>query len=128
MHGMAAPMTAPATEPWIPEDTFRHRLGLIRVALGGLNIKEAATLCGINPESWRRWEDGKSPRNLETICEQIHLATGLDYHWLIGGGPLRTGSFSSLLRGLDSPPGQGSFLDDDGELLDPWCRAELAAV
>src|SRR5688572_8184333 len=98
---MAAPMAAQAPEPWIPEDSFRNRLGTLRVALGGLNIKEAATLCGISPENWRRWEDGKSPRNLEAICEQIHLATGIDYRWLIGGGPLRSGSFASLLSALD---------------------------
>lgn len=125
---MAAPMAATAVEPWIPEDTFRNRLGLVRVALGGLNIKEAATLCGINPESWRRWEDGKSPRNLEAICEQIHLATGLDYHWLIGGGPLKTGSFSPLLSALDICTGQGSLLDPDLEPLDFFSRPVLASV
>lgn len=125
---MAAPMAATASEPWIPEDTFRNRLGLVRVALGGLNIKEAATLCGINPESWRRWEDGKSPRNLESVCEQIHLATGLDYHWLIGGGPLRTGSFSPTLRGLDILTGQGTLLDTDLSPLEFFSRPELASV
>lgn len=112
---MAAPMTTdqdPVPESWIPEDTFRHRLGLIRVALGGLNIKEAAELCDLNPENWRRWEDGAgSPRDLEGVCQKIHDHTGLDYRWLIGGGPLRTGSFATWLEALPEPTGQLS-LDD----------------
>lgn len=126
MHGMAA--QAAAELDWIPEDSFRNRLGLVRVALGGLNIKQAAELCGINPETWRRWEDGKSPRDLETVCAQIHRATAIDYRWLIGGGPLRTGSFSSVLQALDGVPGQTTFLDDDGEPLDFYRRADLALV
>lgn len=126
MHGMAA--QAAAELDWIPEDSFRVRLGVVRVALGGLNIKEAATLCGINPETWRRWEDGNSPRDLEGVCAQIHRATGIDYRWLIGGGPLRTGSFSSLLTMLDVPTGQGTLLDPELEPYDFYARAELAAV
>jgi transcriptional regulator with XRE-family HTH domain len=115
MHGMAAQVAAEID--WIPEDSFR-----------GLNIKEAADLCGISPETWRRWEDGSSPRDLESVCAQIHRATGLDYRWLIGGGPLRTGSFSSVLFGLDAVPGQTTFLDDDLNPLPIYERAELALV
>jgi hypothetical protein len=129
MPVMAAQMTPDTTpEPWIPDDTFRHRLGTIRVALGGLNIKEAAQLCGISPENWRRWEDGKSPRNLESVCDQISRATGLDYQWLIAGGPLRTGSFASRLTCLDDVIGQGTLLDTDLEPLDFYSRPILASV
>lgn len=126
MQGMAA--QAAAELDWIPEDSFRVRLGIVRVALGGLNIKEAAETCGINPETWRRWEDGKSPRDLESVCSQIHRSTGIEYRWLIGGGPLKTGSFSSLLLALDVPTGQGSLLDADLEPHDFYSRADLALV
>lgn len=129
---MAANMTPDTTtDPWVPEDTFAVRLGIVRVALGGLNIKEAATLCGISPESWRRWEDGKSPRNLDDTCWQIHQHTGIDYGWLMMGGPLtsiRTGSFSSHLAALADPTGQGSLLADDLSPLDFYSRADLALV
>lgn len=46
---------------------------------------------------------------------------------LIAGG-LRTGSFSSVLQALDGVPGQTTFLDDDGEPLDFYRRADLALV
>lgn len=127
MTAEATATIAPVVEPWIPEDNFRNRLGLVRVALGGLNIKEAAELCGLSAENWRRWEDGGSPRDLEGVCWQIHERTGLDYRWLIAGGTLsatRTGSFSSLLL-LPEVEGQ-TTLDD---LLDAMGkRPELSSV
>jgi hypothetical protein len=133
---MAAHMTQQTTaaaaevaEPWIPEDTFRNRLGLVRVALGGLNIKEAAELCGLNPENWRRWEDGAgSPRDLEGVCRKIADATGLDYRWLIAGGGLRTGSLASGLEALPEPTGQGSLFAEDDEPEDFWSRPFLTSV
>lgn len=41
---------------------------------------------------------------------------------------LKTGSFSSLLFGLDAVAGQGTFLDDAGQVVDFWMRPELALV
>lgn len=132
---MAAHMTAQTTdtgdqpgESWIPEDTFRNRLGLVRVALGGLNMKQAAEMCGLNPENWRRWEDGAgSPRDLEGVCRSIADATGIDYRWLIGGGPLRTGSFSPELVPLADPIQQLTLLEEM-EPVDFYRRAELCSV
>ena len=126
---MAAHMTGVAAEPWIPEDTFRNRLGIVRVALGGLNIKEAAELCSLNAENWRRWEDGLgSPRNLEAVCRQISDATGIDFRWLIAGGPLTIGSFSSELMSLPVVTGQGALLNPDLSVVDFYSRPFLSLV
>lgn len=122
---------APAGDPWVPEDNFRNRLGLVRVALGGLNIKQAAELCGLSPENWRRWEDGGSPRDLEAICWQIHEATGLDYRWLIGGGPLRatrTGSFTPDLVALPDPTDLPTLFDENLDPYDFHPTAQLTSV
>lgn len=120
-------MTAPVPEPWVPDDSFQNRLGLIRVALGGLNIKEAATLCAISPESWRRWEDGTPPRNLPEVCRKIHRATGLDYRWLMVGGPLEVQNLKFLFA-LDEPCGQGQLLDGELMPLDFYSRPALVGV
>lgn len=131
MGSMTLNVAADHSEPWVPADTFAARLAVVRVAMGGLNIKEAATLCQINPESWRRWEDGAFPRNLEDVCWQIHDATRIDFHWLIGGGPLgglRTGSFSSDLVALPEPTGQGQLLDDELWPYEFYAKPALASV
>lgn len=50
------------------------------------NVKEAATACGLPPESWRTWErDGVAPRRIVEIAEQIAKKTGCDYLWLLTG-------------------------------------------
>lgn len=127
MRAMAAIDVLPTPEPWIPEDSFRARLGVLRVVLGGLNIKQAAMLCGISPENWRRWEAGSGPRNLEEVARTISKATGVDYRWLIGGGPLRDQN-RKFLTSLPAIIGQGSLLDDDLVPVEFYSRPFLAAV
>lgn len=91
---------------WIPEDTFGARLALVRQQLGGWNVKRAAAHCGIEPENWRRWEAGRLPRDVSTVARQIARATGVDYRWLMLGGPLRCSSFHLV-------PGQGILFSPD---------------
>jgi len=78
----------------IPVDTFGVRLAIVRVAaLNGANVAEAARICDLNDESWRRWESGSHPRNYEQVCREIADAAGVDLAWLMMGGGLRTGSY-----------------------------------
>jgi len=72
----------------VPFDTFAARLAVVKAALGGLNTKQAAELCGIQQATWRRWEQGTMPHDLHAACAQIHRATGLDFAWLYNGGTL----------------------------------------
>ena len=70
---------------WIADDdTFGARLALVRQRMGW-NIAEAARTCGVNGESWRLWEQGRSPSRLTTIAMGIASATGCDYLWLVHG-------------------------------------------
>lgn len=77
--------------------------------MGGLNIKRAATLCGINPESWRRYEAGGNVHDLPDVCRRISKATGYDYRWLIAGGELTSvrkvygGAPLALVSSRDQP-------------------------
>lgn len=72
---------------WTADDsTFGARLALIRQHKKWGNVKEAATACGIPPETWRTWErDNVPPRNYTDVCQRIAEATGADYYWLLGG-------------------------------------------
>ena len=83
-------------ERWIPEDTFATRLALVRVWLGGWNVAKVARHCSISPSSWASWERGASPHNIHDVCRKIVAATGCDYQWLLGGGPLRSTCSSPL--------------------------------
>lgn len=84
---------------WVPKDSFGVRLAMIRVELGGLNVKKAAEMCGLNDQSWRNWEAGSgSPRDYETVTAQIAAATGCDLHWLRAGGDLRSRCASGMGR------------------------------
>jgi transcriptional regulator with XRE-family HTH domain len=70
---------------WVPVDSFGSRLALVRQHMGW-NLKEAAEMCGIAPESWRRWErDGRSPTRYLEVVRTIAEATGADYDWLLDG-------------------------------------------
>jgi hypothetical protein len=89
-------MTTSELEPstWVPELTFGARLALIRHH-NGWNIKEAATACGLPPQSWRGWEiQGHEPHRRTTIAMTIATRTGCDYLWLVHG-PSRGGAVPS---------------------------------
>lgn len=76
---------------WIPADTFGNRLAILRSQLGW-NVLHAATVCGVNAESWRQWErTGRKPRDVLEISQRIASATGVSYEWLVLGGPLSAG-------------------------------------
>lgn len=81
-------MTPPPEPPgWTADDsTFGARLALIRQRMAWGNVREAATECGLPPESWRTWErDGVVPRRLVEIASTISERTGCDYGWLLAG-------------------------------------------
>jgi transcriptional regulator with XRE-family HTH domain len=66
-------------------DNFGSRLALVRQHMGW-NLKEAADMCAIPPESWRRWErDHRLPRGYVDVCRAIASATGASYDWLLDG-------------------------------------------
>ncbi len=118
-------LSEPRSDDWVPQDTFASRLALVRQALGGWNIRRAATYCDISAESWRQWEKGVGhPRDYEDICAKISAATGCDLRWLKAGSPGST---------CMSDKSWSEAQPDDLHLFDPddpnWNhRAELAAV
>jgi DNA-binding XRE family transcriptional regulator len=118
--GMALAHVEPLDANWVPRDSFGVRLAMIRIELGGLNVKKAAEMCGINDQSWRNWEAGGStPRDYETITAKIAAATGCDLHWLRAGGDLRSrcssanGQVGRHLSVVPDPPAD----PDQGELF-----------
>ena len=72
----------------VPFDTFAARLAIVRVALGGVNVKAAAEMCGIEPVTWRRWEQGRKPRDYESNARRIARRARVSEDWLFRGGPL----------------------------------------
>ena len=77
--------------PWTSNDsTFGARLALVRQYRGWGNVKEAAVICGIAPQSWRTWErDNVMPQGSRyfDICAKIAKASGCDYGWLVDRRP-----------------------------------------
>lgn len=74
-------------------ETFGARLALIRWYMQW-NQKEAALACGLPQNSWREWEQGRSPRNLVQVAGKVHAATGIDEYWIIAGRELPNGTGS----------------------------------
>jgi transcriptional regulator with XRE-family HTH domain len=73
---------------WIPDPAqdFGQRLALVRQHQAW-NIREAARACGIDPESWRNWEQtGRRPRAYDQACLKIADASGCNVAWLMTGG------------------------------------------
>lgn len=90
-----APMTTTphqhqTAKGWMPDDsTFGARLALIRQRMRWGNVREAATECGIPPESWRTWErDNVAPRRIVEMSTLIAQRTGCDLGWLIAGSAM----------------------------------------
>ncbi len=88
---MTSPQTTARSTGWTPDDsTFGARLALVRQRMGWGNVKEAATECGLPPESWRTWErDNVVPRRVVEIAALIAEKTGCDYGWLLAGPSLK---------------------------------------
>lgn len=83
----------------IPIDSFGARLALIRQYRGGLNVARAASMCGLDDQSWRNWEAGRSlPQDYPGVCLLISERLGIDYTWLMVGGPIRTQGTSEETR------------------------------
>ncbi len=89
-------------EEWIPTDTFGARLALVRNKLG-MNQAEAAFLCGIPKQSWRRWELGQRPHDERAVARKIADGTGVDYRWLREGGPMSIGCYTHLASNAPTP-------------------------
>ncbi len=90
--GMTTPTTditpdsAASEERWIPDDSsFGARLVLIRQRMRWSNVAEAARACGLDRESWRLWEQGRTPSRLVTVAIAIATASKCDLDWLIRG-------------------------------------------
>lgn len=110
---MSSVVPEQATEPWTANDaTFGARLALIRQRMAWGNVKEAALICGIPPQSWRTWErDGVMPQGGRyfAICAQIARASGCDYGWLVDRRPSRSSepTVAQLAQKFHSITGQG---------------------
>src|SRR4051812_29405158 len=72
----------------IPADTFALRLAIARHHAGRLSIEQAAKACGLNSGNWQRWEDGALPRDKVETAQHISDGLGIDFNWLLLGGPL----------------------------------------
>lgn len=102
---MVLGMTAPTEERpasagvgWIPdESTFAARLMAVRRHKGWGNVSEAARACGLPPENWRLWEQGRIPSRLVTIGMVIAGNSGCDFLWLVHG-PGRGGAGEANAR------------------------------
>lgn len=81
----------PTRQGDIPADTFAARLVLARHHAGRLSIEKAAEKCGLNSGNWVRWEDGALPRDKVEVAQAISDGLGIDFHWLLLGGPLLSG-------------------------------------
>lgn len=75
----------------IPADTFAVRLYLARFHAGRLSIEKAAERCGLNSGNWVRWEDGALPRDKVEVAQAVSDGLGIDFDWLLLGGPLLSG-------------------------------------
>lgn len=74
----------------MPADTFAVRLVLVRHHAGRLSIEKAAELCGLNSGNWANWEGGRQPRDRFEVAGVIADALGIDFNWLLQGGPLES--------------------------------------
>jgi DNA-binding XRE family transcriptional regulator len=81
----------------LPMESFGARLAIVRQYVGGWNVSRAARACGIDAQTWRNWEAGRYPHNLEAACLRISEALNIDYRWLMIGGPLRPPSTKCYL-------------------------------
>lgn len=76
------------TSPSRPRDSFALRLAIVRAHMGWGNRAEMAEALGFSDQGIKNWEQGRVPRNMPEVCRRIAEVTGLDYTWLMVGGPL----------------------------------------
>lgn len=138
LQGMSGDVPTPidlTQPPWRPADTFGARLALVRQRLG-LNVTQAAALCGVPQASWHTWERGVQPQRLYDIVDKIVEGTGVERDWLLGGGNLAPASSasSSVRSRCITPGGQrrhpGEFelpFPRDGVTLLPEYAREILA-
>lgn len=72
----------------VPVDSFEARLMLARLHAGRLSIRQAAERCGYKHESWSGWERGRQPYDKLEVARAVADNLGVDYDWLLHGGPL----------------------------------------
>lgn len=73
------------TDNWIPQLRFRTRLQLARKHLG-LSQADAAERCGIDKETWGKWERGiHTPHDMAAVAEKINAGLGVNPSWLLFG-------------------------------------------
>ena len=105
-------MSTAVDQGWVPNPSndFGARLALVRHDAGWTNIRMAATICGLDANSWRAWEQtGRKPRNLVEVCEIIAEKSGCSMVWLMTGRtsldnvrPVSTAELPVLLPRQDS--------------------------
>lgn len=90
--------------PSLPTGTFGQRLRVMRLARD-LTVEEAAEACGVPAVTWRTWEKGAKPRDMEVKVRQIHNAMGVHLDWLMWGiTPDDGGSSAPTPKGGGTPP------------------------
>src|SRR5690242_5722938 len=79
-----ADMSVETLQTWVPSNTFATRLILVRRELG-LNVKQAAKLCGVHYATWSTWENGRKPNDMGDVVERISQKLRVDREWLMWG-------------------------------------------
>lgn len=75
------------TDDWVPELTFALRLRIARMEKGLSQLK-AADLCGIDVETWGKWERGiHVPHDKEEVAKKVNAGIGVNTAWLALGKP-----------------------------------------
>lgn len=77
-------MTATSPGPWVPPDTFAHRLVALRRELG-MKVEEISRECDINAKTWSTWENGRLPHAMHEAVAKIAAGTGVSAEWLMWG-------------------------------------------
>lgn len=66
-------------------DSFAGRLRLARLDSGDLSVQQAAKACGIPTPTWRKWEHGTKPHDIEKAARQVEAGLGIYGPWLMAG-------------------------------------------
>lgn len=78
----------PEPDGWRPPDTLANRLALVHHCLG-LSSRKVQERTGINRSTWQAWLAGThQPPHVGAMMRVVADEFGVDYGWLVGGGPL----------------------------------------